>query len=156
VVLALALAPAAGCGLFGGSAGVEADPSRGVEIVDGAAVVAFQERASVFYGRLAHRRFNVIATFRDELLRDYFATDRAFSDYYADFAQDLESAHFERDVPTLLDVLEFRFAGPGEAVVQVRIAGDDGRPLRRGKVEIVREDRWERVAGTWWIVPGKL
>ena len=139
-----------------GAPEAKADPSFGVEIVDGPAIVDFHQRASLFYGRLAQRRFNVIASFRDEVLREYFRTDRAFSDYYADFAQDLDDAHFERNVPTSLEVLEFRFEGPGDARVRVRIAGKNGKPLRVGSVGVDREDRWERVGGTWWIVPGKL
>jgi hypothetical protein len=139
-----------------GSAEVKADPSFGVEVVEGPAIVEFHQRASLFYGRLAQRRFNVIASFRDQMLREYFRTDRAFSDYYADFAQDLDEAHFERNVPTVLEVVEFRFEGPGDARVKVRIEGANGKPLRPGSVELDREDRWERIGGTWWIVPGKL
>ena len=139
-----------------GAPEAKADPSFGVEIVDGPAIVDFHVRASVFYGRLAQRRFNVIASFRDEVLREYFRTDGAFSDYYADFAQDLDDAHFERNVPTSLEVVEFRFEGPGDARVRVRIEGKNGQPLRVGSVGVDREDRWERVGGTWWIVPGKL
>jgi hypothetical protein len=154
---ALALCAAlSGCSFWRGGGEVPADESFGVEIVDGPAVVEFHRRAAAFYGRLAQRRFNVIATFRDELLRDYFRTDRAFSDYYADFAQELDDAHFERNVPALLDVLEFRFEGPGDARVRVRVEGKNGLPLRVGKVDVEREDRWERIGGTWWIVPGKL
>ena len=69
--LALATLLAAGlggCSLWRGGGGVPADESFGVEIVDGPAVVEFHRRASTFYGRLAQRRFNVIATFRDQLL----------------------------------------------------------------------------------------
>jgi hypothetical protein len=157
--LALATLLAAGlggCSFWRGGGGVPADESFGVEIVDGPAVVEFHRRASTFYGRLAQRRFNVIATFRDQLLRDYFRTDRAFSDYYADFAQELDDAHFERNVPGQLEVLEFRFEGPGDARVRVRIEGANGLPLRVGSVAVEREDRWERVGGTWWIVPGRL
>jgi hypothetical protein len=150
VVLAVA-----GCGIFRGTPRV-GDPTYGVQVAEGPAVVDFYQRASTFYGRLAHRRFNVVGTYRDEVLREFFRTDRAFSDYYADFAQDLADAHFERRRPKLLDVVEFAFEGPGEAQVQVRIVGDDGRPLRIGEVVYQREDRWERVGGTWWIVPGKL
>ena len=157
--LAAAALASQGCGTLAfwrTSSEVPADPSFGVEIVEGPAIVEFQTRASTFYGRLAQRRFNVIATFRDQLLRDYFPTDRAFSDYYADFAQDLEDAHFARNVPTVLDVMEFRFEGPGDARVKVRIVGKNGLPLRIGKVALEREDRWERVGGTWWIQPGTL
>jgi len=155
LVLGAALA-APGCSLWRGGAGVPADESFGVEVVDGPAILEFHRRASTFYGRLAQRRFNVIATYRDQVLRDYFRTDRAFSDYYADFAEELEAAHFERNVPAGLEVLEFRFEGPGEARVRVRIDGRNGQPLRVGKGQVEREDSWERVGGSWWIVPGKL
>jgi hypothetical protein len=154
---ALALAGAAsGCSWWRGGSEVPADASFGVEVVEGPAILEFHRRASIFYGRLAQRRFNVIATFRDEVLREYFRSDRAFSDYYADLAQELDDAHFERNEPTLLEVLEFRFEGPGEARVRVRIAGRNGQPLRIGSVDLDREDHWERIGGTWWIVPGKL
>lgn len=155
LLLGAALA-APGCSFWRGGAGVPADESFGVEVVDGPAILEFHRRASTFYGRLAQRRFNVIASYRDQVLRDYFRTDRAFSDYYADFAEELEAAHFERNVPALLEVLEFRFEGPGEARVRVRIDGSNGLPLRVGKVHVEREDSWERVGGSWWIVPGKL
>jgi hypothetical protein len=154
-LLGVALA-APGCSLWRGGSEVAADESFGVEVVEGPAILEFHRRASTFYGRLSQRRFNVIASFRDQVLRDYFRTDRSFSDYYADFAEDLEQAHFERNVPTMLDVLEFRFEGPGQARVRVRIDGRNGLPLRVGTVQLEREDVWERVGGTWWIVPGKL
>jgi len=156
-------AGAAGCGWiggprawFGGDAEVAADPSFGVEVADGPAIVEFHQRASAFYARLAHRRFNQIGTFRDEVLREHFRTERAFSDYYADFAQDLADANVDRNEPTNLEIVEFRFEGPGDARVRVRIAGANGLPLRPGAVDVEREDRWERVGGTWWIVPGRL
>jgi hypothetical protein len=53
-------------------------------------------------------------------------------------------------------VQEFAFEDAGRAQVQVRFAGEDRRPLRPGKVLLVRRDRWERVEGSWWIIPGKL
>jgi hypothetical protein len=157
LALALCAALAAtGCSFWRGGNAVPADESFGVEVVEGPAIVEFHRRAATFYGRLAQRRFNVIATYRDQVLRDYFRTDRSFADYYADFAEELEAASFERNLPTGLEVLEFRFEGPGDARVRVRIDGRNGKPLRVGGVDIEREDRWERVGGTWWIVPGKL
>jgi hypothetical protein len=143
-------------GPFARAEGPAGDPAFGVQVADSPSVIEFNQRASSFYGRLAHRRFNVIGTFRDEYLREFFRTDHAFSDYYADFAQDLDDAHFDRNRPDRLEVVEFSFLGPGEASVRVQIVGEDGRPLRPGRVRYLREDRWERVGGTWWIVPGKL
>ncbi len=51
---------------------------------------------------------------------------------------------------------EFKLEGPGEARVLTRIVGENGLPLRPGQTGLDREDRWERVQGSWWIIPGKL
>lgn len=157
VVLGAALLAISGCTLpWRTSEGPQADPSYPIEVAEGPAIIDFHLRAASFYGRLAHRRFNVIATFRDEFLREFFRSDRAFSDYYADLARELDDAYFDRNRPGLLEVTEFSLHGPGEAHVKIRIRGEDGRPLRPGSATYLREDRWERVAGVWWIVPGKL
>ena len=111
VALAGALA---GCAFWRGSdARCRRTRASASRVVDGPAVVEFHRRASTFYGRLAQRRFNVIATFRDQVLRDYFRTDHAFSDYYADFAQDLDDAHFERNVPGRARRARVPLRGPG-------------------------------------------
>ncbi len=160
VLLAGALCLSGGCALwpFGGGRdpGPAADPRYGLEVADDAAVVQFYERAQAFYERFALRRVNTLATYRDEVLRDYFRSEGAFSDYYADLAQDLADAHFERNRPLRLEVVEFRLRGPGEAEVETRIVGDNGLPLRWWSTGLERTDRWERIQGQWWIVPGKL
>jgi hypothetical protein len=132
------------------------DPSHGIEMVSNEAVVDFYERAVFFYSRLARRRFNTLATYRDELLRDFFRSEIAFSDYYADLAEAMENSHFEQNRPLSLDVVEFVVEGPGSARVNTRIVGENGLPLRFWETRLDRVDRWERVEGTWWIVPGKL
>lgn len=154
--LAMALLLLAGACAGDGEGGATPDLSRGLERVEAEGVRAFHRRASQFYARLARRRFNTLSTYRDEVLRDYFRTESAFADYYADLAQDLEEAHFEQNRPLVLDVLEFRLEGPGAARVVTRFEGENGRPLRWGRTSLVRTDRWERMDGTWWIVPGKL
>ena len=85
--LALLIGPGAGCSwvrtiwpFAGGPAAPRGDPSFGIEVVSSEAVVDFYERAVFFYSRLARRRFNTLATFRDELLRDFFRSETAFSD----------------------------------------------------------------------------
>ena len=163
LTLAVLIGPGAGCSWVrviwpfdGGPAAPRGDPSFGIEVVVNQAVVGFYERASFFYSRLARRRFNTLATYRDELLRDFFRSETAFSDYYADLADAMEVSHFEQNRPLSLDVVEFAVEGPGSARVTTRIVGDNGLPLRFWKTRIDREDRWERVEGTWWIVPGKL
>jgi hypothetical protein len=154
--LLVVLLAGTGCALWRTPEGPQADPSYPIEVAEGPAIVDFHIRAASFYGRLAYRRFNVIATYRDEFLREFFRSDGAFSDYYADFARELDDAYFDRNRPGSLEVTEFSLHGPGEALVQIRIRGEDGRPLRPGAVTYRREDRWERVGGVWWIVPGKL
>jgi hypothetical protein len=157
--LLLALLGSAGCSLwpFGGDPeGPAPDPAYGVVEVDSQAIASFYERASSFYGRIAQRRFNTLSTYRDEVLREFFRTESSFADYYADLAADMADAHFERNRPLVLEVLEMRLAAPGEAEVVTRIVGEDGRPLRPGETEIQRVDRWERVGGSWWIVPARL
>jgi hypothetical protein len=118
-------------------------------------VLEFYERASAFYGRLARRRFDSIETFQDEGLRDFFRSEMAYADYYADLTGALVDAHFEKNRPLALEVVELRLEGPGRARVITRIVGEDGRPLRPGHVQLERNDRWERIDGVWRIEPGR-
>jgi hypothetical protein len=155
----LVLCASLGCALpFGrrDGAGPRPDPSFGVAEVEAEGIFAFYERASSFYDRLALRRFNSLGTYRDETLREFFRTQAAFSDYYADLAQALADAHFERNRPLSLEVVEMRLSGPGEAEVVARIVGNNGLPLRWWSTQLERVDRWERIQGQWWIVPSKL
>jgi hypothetical protein len=125
----------------------EVDPARAEEL---------GRRTEGFYLRLAHRRFNTLETYSDNIMRDYFQTLDVFYDYYADLAQDLIDADFEKSRPQDVRVLEVSFETPRRAQVRVRFEGRDGRPLRPGGTSLVRVDRWERSDGTWWIRPGKL
>jgi hypothetical protein len=131
------------------------DPAQGIQLVDDPAVLEFYERASAFYGRLARRRFDSIETYQDEALRDFFVSEAKYADYYADLTGALVEAHFEKNRPLALEVLEMRVEGPGRARVVTRIHGDDGRPLRPGRVHLDRTDRWERGEGAWRIEPGR-
>jgi hypothetical protein len=154
---ALVLPVALGCGFwpFGGDGpGPAPDLAQGLAVVEDPALVEFYGRASAFYGRLAKRRFDSIQTYQDEVLRDYFRSEEAFADYYADLTSALVEAHFEKNRPLALEVLELALEGPGRARVSTRLLGQDGRPLRRGEVSLERTDRWERSDGVWWIVPG--
>lgn len=131
-------------------------PPGGSVAVDSETTLSFHRRVEAFYRRLIQRRFNALETFEDRMLRDYFHSPDLFFDYYADLAQALADAHFEKSRPLAFEVQEFLFEDAGRAQVQVRFAGEDGRPLRPGKVSLVRRDRWERAEGSWWIIPGKL
>lgn len=141
------------------SIGKEAAPEPAriseVEVVEGGDASEFYRRATEFYDRLEGRRFNSIASFHDAGLRAYFETDQAFTDYFADLADDLVTANFQRSVPLDASVEEFLVDAPGRARVKLRVDGRDGRPLRFWSTHIDREDRWERRSGKWWIIPGK-
>jgi hypothetical protein len=144
-----------GCGLFAGPQ-TRPDPSAGVEVVRSDPVVEFYERASAFYDRMAQRRFNTLATYEDDSLRRYFRDEASFADYYADLADVLDRANFEKNRPLSLEVREFLVEGPGRARVRVRIRGNNSLPLRLRGAVVNREDRWERLDGDWWVVPGKF
>jgi hypothetical protein len=136
-------------------AGPRADPAYGVEIVNDPAIIDFQTRAGAFYGRLTRRRVNTIATFNDRVLRDYFQTEAQYSDYYSALALALTEAHFEKNRALEGEVREFVFEAPGKARVRYRFVGENGKPLRFWSTSLEREDRWERIDGKWWIVPGR-
>ncbi|MFQ5418629.1 MAG: hypothetical protein ACE5FL_16500 [Myxococcota bacterium] len=129
----------------GGSVAVSADTS-----------LSFYIQIEVFYGRLVRRRFNTLETFNDPVLRDQFRTENHFFDYYADLAESLRDAHFERNRPVDVAVRGFVFETPESVRVQVRFLGEDNRPLRPNKTSLIRLDRWERSDGRWWMTPGKL
>jgi hypothetical protein len=132
------------------------DASHGGVAVAPEVALALRHRVDGFYLRLAHRRFDTLETYNDFIMRDHFASLDLFFDYYADLAEDLLAARFDRSRPTEVFVLEFLFEDLNTAQVLVRFVGDDGRPLRPGSVELVRTDRWEFVDGTWWLRPGKV
>ncbi len=132
------------------------EPPSGSVGVAGDYAIEFLDRIETFYNRLVQRRFNTLETFNDVVLRDGFRSADAFFDYYAELAQTLYEAHFERTRPLEVEVEEFLFENRFLARVQVRFLGEDGRPLRPGKTELIRLDRWERVKGQWWIRPRKL
>jgi hypothetical protein len=130
-------------------------PHGGVAVAPEQAL-ALRHRVDGFYLRLAHRRFDTLETYNDFIMRDHFTSLDLFFDYYADVAEDLAEARFDRSRPTGVEVLEFLFEDAKTAQVLVRFVGDDGRPLRPGSVELVRTDRWEFADGTWWLRPGKV
>jgi len=148
-----------GCALWpwgGGEEEVLGDPRYGVEVVQEQSIADFYARAEAFYGRLASRRVNTYATYQDRVLREHFRSEREFADYYADLANALAEAWFERNRPVEVEVVELAIEEPGRARVVVHLVGKDGKPLRPGLTHLEREDRWLREDGRWWIVPAKL
>lgn len=151
VVLMFAIA-FAGCS----SKGMIPEPPGGSVPVSPQTSLNFYAQATEFYEHLIRRRFNTLETFNDPALREQFRTETRFFDYYADLAQSLDFANFERSRPVSVDVQAYLFETPNVARVQVRFVGRDDRPLRVNKTALIRLDRWERVDGRWWMTPDKL
>jgi hypothetical protein len=138
------------------SSGHIPNPPSGSVGVAGEFAIDFLRRTETFYETLIRRRFNTLESFNDRVLRDHFQTPDDFFDYYADLAQSLYLARFDRSRPNEVEVEEFLFENRFIAQVQVRFVGYDNRPLNPGRAVLIRLDRWERVNGRWWITPGKL
>ena len=124
--------------------------------VEASLALALRRRVEGFYLRLAHRRFDTLETYNDAIMRDHFRSRDLFFDYYADLAEALNDAHFDKSRPEQVEVLEFLFDAPDRAQVRVRFVGGDRRPLRPGTRVLVRTDRWERAEGRWWVQPGQV
>ena len=131
-------------------------PPGGTVAVGPDTAFTFYERAEAFYERLIQRRFNALETFHDPHLRQHFRSEERFFDYYAELAQGLADAHFEKSRPTGFEVQEFVFESPSRVLVQIRFRGEDNRPLRPDKTLLIRRDRWELSDDSWWISPGRL
>ena len=65
---------------------------RGAVAVAPEVALALRHRVEGFYLRLAHRRFDTLETYNDFIMRDHFASQGLFFDYYADLAEDLARA----------------------------------------------------------------
>jgi hypothetical protein len=112
--------------------------------------------AQIFYERISNRRFNSIATFQDPALREFFLSEEAFADYFANFVQVLTDAHFEKNRATKMRIEDICIDEIGDALIRVRFWGDNSQPLRWWRVQLVRVDRWQTADGAWWVMPGKL
>ena len=96
-----------------------------------------------FYDRLENRRFNSLATFQDPGLREFFRSRESYSDYYAELAYELETAHFEASRPTRVSVEAAVREAPDRVRLWVRFTGENGLPLRWWQIDLIREEVWE-------------
>ena len=150
------LLPVAVLALACASGGSIPEPEGGSVAVAAETAITLGGGAAVFYTQLVQRRANTIETFNDPVLRRFFRTEDLFFDYYADLAQSLADAHFEKSRPFAIEVQEMMFESTARAQVQVLFRGFDNRPLRPNRVSLVRRDRWQYEQEAWWITPGKL
>jgi hypothetical protein len=130
-------------------------PETGSVAVASQTALGLQRRAQGFYLRLQNRRFNSLETYHDYIMRGHFQQPELFLDYYADLAEGLVGAHFERGRPIEVEIEQYLFEDGESARVQVRFVGGDNRPLRPGRVSLIRVDHWRFVDGNWWIQPEK-
>lgn len=127
------------------------------ESADQRSLARLSQLADIFYQRLAHRRLNSIATFHDPALREFFRSEEAFADYYADLVQDLGESNFQANRPQQIDLESLHVEdAANRAVAVVKFVGDNSLPLRFWSVSYSRRDIWERDEDRWWIIPGKL
>jgi hypothetical protein len=146
--LLLALACASGGGI--------PEPEGGTVAVAADTAIALHQGTESFYGQLVQRRVNTLETFNDPVLRRFFRSEDLFFDYYAELAQSLSDAHFEKSRPFAVEVQEMVFEDAARARVQVLFRGYDSRPLRPNRVSLVRRDQWLYEREKWSITPGKL
>jgi len=122
-----------------------------------ASLLRLSKIAQIFYQRLSHRRLNSIATFHDPALREFFRSEEAFADYYADLVQKLDLEHFEANRPNEIEMQTFHVEETADRVViVVEFRGENALPLRFWAVDYLRRDIWARAGNRWWIIPGKL
>jgi hypothetical protein len=125
--------------------------------VERRSLTRMSQLADIFYQRLSHRRVNSISTFHDPALREFFHSEEAFADYYADLVQALDLEHFRANRPQQIDLLSLHVEkGADRVVVIVAFRGDNALPLRFWSVDYSRRDVWEYSDDRWWIIPGKL
>jgi hypothetical protein len=111
--------------------------------------------AEIFYQRLSHRRVNSISTFHDPALREFFQSEEAFADYYADLVQALDTQHFQANRPQKIDLLSLHVEEAADRVVAVvEFHGDNSLPLRFWSVDYSRRDVWEQSGDRWWWIHG--
>lgn len=136
---------------FGGRGPLPPSPE-----VDVREVVRFSERIETFYASLENVPMDAVRTFQNPELRDYFASEAAFMDYYSSIANQVRRSNMLNSRPDRVRVNEFRFESPGIARVEVQITGPYQRTLRFWGVELRRTDTWSRRDGVWVLTPDKL
>jgi hypothetical protein len=147
-----------GCFLWpwGGEEGEGEAASPEQTRVDDAAAALLARRASEFYARLEGVSLVTALTYEDPRLQSYFASRRAYDDYFASLATQIRAADLRYRQAERVEVRELRLLKPEEAVVELMLYGHHTRRLRFWEIELPRTDTWVRVDGRWVIRPEKL
>jgi hypothetical protein len=116
----------------------------------------FAERSAAFYAHWVGVPVDARETFENFALREYFATQAEFADYYASLATQVREAQFRNARIDRLEVAEWRRVSDDIAVVDVLLVGHHHRELIFWELDKIRSDTWRRVGATWFVVPDKL
>jgi len=116
----------------------------------------FALRAERFYHALQGVPLAATITYSNQELHQYFPTPAAFSDYYSSIATAVRQKTLRDGMARSVQIREFHFDGPDQAVVDVVFTGKHERELRFWDIDLDRHDIWRRVDGIWVIVPDKL
>ena len=119
-------------------------------------VLAFANQIEGFYRGLEGLPLDVIMVFEDEELRAHFATPQAFVDYYASLTNQVREAQFRNTRAHRVEIRDFRFENPEQAIVGVVFVGRHLRVLRFWEIETARSDTWQLIDGGWMLTPEKL
>ncbi|HKC52485.1 MAG TPA: hypothetical protein VKF60_16980 [Myxococcota bacterium] len=119
-------------------------------------VEAFSTRIAAFYGALEEVPLDALVTYENKRLRECFASQGAFSDYFSALATEARELHFRDTTARKVRILEFNFDGPGQAGVDVAFTSVHQREIRFWSIGFMRHDTWKQTDGVWQIVPEKL
>lgn len=119
-------------------------------------VAAFSERIQGFYGALEDIPLDALVTYENKQLRDCFATQGAFSDYFSALATEARDRSFRDSTARSVRIREFRFEAPDQASVDVTFTSVHQREIRFWSIGFDRHDTWKQTDGVWQIVPEKL
>jgi hypothetical protein len=131
-------------------------PPPAVPVSD-AEAAAFSERIQRFYGALEGVPLDALVTYQNSVLQDCFTSPSAFSDYFSALATAARLENFRYSTARRVQVREFNFVSPDEALVDVSFTSVNQRALRFWSIGFDHTDTWQRSEdGVWRIVPAKL
>lgn len=148
---ALLLAALSAC--FGGAA---VPPAASEPAISDEEALAFAQRIERFYATLSEVPLDALVTYDNPDLRGYFASQSAFADYYSSLATKARDTTLRDGEARTVQIREFHFESPEEAVVELQFRGGHERRLLFWDVKIDRRDVWRRVDGVWLVFPEKL
>ncbi len=119
-------------------------------------VQAFSTRIEAFYGGLQDVPLDALVTYENKQLRECFATQGAFSDYFSALATQAREMQFRDTTARKVRILEFDFGAPDQASVDVSFMSVNQREIRFWSIGFDRHDTWKQTDGVWQIVPDKL